>query len=198
MWYSQKKLEILFRSAAASSSSNNDEPPPTPPTPKHRPFGKQQKTTDDTTVKNTGSKIYHIECTTRHFIVLSRNEDESRDTYIPIRFFVAINSNRTRVRFFKHPSNTIHYTLAQFLGNNTQYNDFILKFDNAIEHDYSVWEDMQRDRNILYQKILRRTTETHSREVSEINIIEEDDITNTHALWQAVFPQPPVDEIEED
>ena len=137
--------------------------------------------------------VYHIECSTRHLPQLTLNREELDTSLRHHRFFLAINREKTRIRFFSETTDI--NMLVIFLNNDTPYNNLILLIDGHVEQPYNVWEDYQQNFVLFYQKVISRQISGHPRQVASIRIIDSASINDTHLLWNAVYV-PIDDDIE--
>ena len=193
MWESQKRLNILYRAAESSKRPREeDEGVPTPEAnPKFKSGGKQRKR--ETTIER--GMIYHIECSSRRRPFLTLHREELDASLSHHRFFLAVNRQRTRVRFFNETADI--NMIFRFLNDDTPYNNLILLIDGQVEHPYSVWEEYNQNLDLLYQKIVSRQVSGHPRELSSTRIIDSASLDDTHQLWHAVYvPDVIPDEID--
>ena len=192
MWVSKNKLNILYRATESGKRPVEDGPP----TPDARPdFKNRKKTIKPKNKSEATGVIHHIEWSSRYIPLLTRSREELQVSLRHHRFFVAIDRNQTRVRFFKESVDINMLTL--FLESNTPYNELILLIDGQVEQPYSVWETYQNNSALLYQKLLSRQISGHPRQISSTRYIESAPVDDTHQLWNAVYNQVD-DEIEED
>ena len=117
MWDSQKKLKILYRATKLGKRPVEDGPP----TPEARPKFKNKKES----LKNPKKKletgmIHHIEWSSRYIPSLTLSHVELQNSLRHHRFFVAIDCDETKVRFFNESPDINILTL--FLEDDTPYN----------------------------------------------------------------------------
>ena len=192
MWDSEKKLNILYRATKLGKRPVEDGPP----TPEARPNFKHKKESPKNPEKKpkTGM-IHHIEWSSRHIPLLTLSHAELQNSLRYHRFFVAIDRDQTKVRFFNESSDINMLTL--FLEDETPYNELILLIDGQVEQPYNVWETYKNNKELLYQKIISRQVSGHPRQIASTRYLESEPLNDTHQLWNAVYTQVN-DEIEED